>query len=93
MYKYDMIIDGESYKALFVDHMEAADFLDSMSADGSEIVVVNYMEVTGKQILEDTDFEWSYRVEMAATLLLPDYRNYKKWSEQEEALKSLGHIA
>ena len=93
MYKYDMTIDGTEYKALFADHFEASDFLDEIETEGSEIVVYSYTEVTPQDILADNDFEWSYRVEMASTILLPNHTDFKKWFEQEAELKRLGFIS
>ena len=94
MYKYSMVIDGTEYKALFADHFEAADFMaDCERYDDSHIVVNGYTEVTAEQIMADADFEYSYRVEMVAKILLPNAHNFKKWSEQETELKRLGLIA
>lgn len=93
MYKYEMIIDGSNYNALFLDHFEAADFLDENDRDGAEVIVKGYHEVTADEILADDDFEWSYRVEMASVLLLPNHRDFPKWSLQEAELKRLGFIA
>lgn len=93
MYKYSMIIDGIEYKALFEDHFEATDFLDEVDADGSDLQVLGFEEVDADRILADKDFEWSYRVEMASVLLLPNHRDFPKWEAQEAELKRLGFIA
>ena len=93
MYKYNMIIDGESYLALFADHMEAADFLDACDNDGSEVIVNGFSWETAEQVLADPDFEQSYRIECAASILVPNHRDYPKVSQLEDQLRLLGHIA
>lgn len=93
MYKYTMTLDSILYTALFVDHFEAGDFLDENAREGTKVVLLGYEEVSAEDILADEDFEWSYRVEMASELLLPNAHDFHKWSEQESELKRLGYIA
>lgn len=85
MYKYYMIIDGTEYNALFLDHFEAADFLDANDADGSEVVVLKYEKVSPREVLKDSDFEESYRIEMVAAHLMPN-RRFEKWTHAAAAL-------
>lgn len=87
MYKYYMIIDGTEYNALFLDHFEAADFLDANVADGSEVVILKYEAVAPRKVLEDNSFEESYKIEMVAAYLMPD-RRFEKWTHAEAALKA-----
>lgn len=90
MYKYEMIIDDEPYNALFLDHFEAGDFLEGCAFDGQKVIVKGYHEVTPDDIIIDDDFETSYKVEMISEMLLPNARDFKKWSRQEAELKRLG---
>lgn len=86
MYKYYMIIDGTEYNALFVDHFEAADFLDDNEADGSEVIVLKYEAISPREALEDRDFSDAYAYEMVAAYLMPD-RHFEKWTHAEDALR------
>lgn len=65
MYKYNMTINGESYMALFFDHIEAADFLDANDREGNTVVVNGYKFVTATDVINDDDFEEDYKLEMA----------------------------
>lgn len=93
MYKYEMTINNEAYNALFADHFEAANFIDSCDSEGDLVIVNGYKEVSIADILVDNDFEWSYRVEMVAIMALPDAAIFHSWREQESELKKLGIIA
>ena len=64
-----------------------------MKADGCEVEIVEDHEVTADEIMEDTDFEYAYKIEMVAQMLLPNATDFRKWSEQETELKKLGLIA
>jgi len=86
MFKYDMIIDNETYKALFTDHMDAADFIDEIATE-SEIIVLGFTEVTIADIINDNDFEYDYKVEMIALIVAPD-NTFEKWMQAEEFLKN-----
>lgn len=88
MYKYTMTINNENYTALFEDHFVAADFIDEVSLD-NEIVVIGYKEVSAKDILEDDDFEYSYKIEMVGAKLYPN-KKWSKVSEIENFLKEEG---
>lgn len=93
MKKVHFLIDGCDYMALMFSDEEIVRFKWDCEADGSEVEIVSEVVVTSDEILEDTDFEWSYKVEMASMLLLPNYKDFKKWYEQEAELKRLGYIA
>lgn len=86
MYKYYMIIDGTNYNALFLDHYEAGQFLDDNEADGSDVVVLEYEEVSPAEALNDEDFAYTYAIEVVADYLFPD-RQFLKWTQAEEALR------
>ena len=90
MLKYTMIIDNENYTALFEDHFVAADFLDTTALD-SEVVVVKYEEVTIDDILADSDFEYSYKIEMIGSMEYPNIK-FNKVAEIEALLKKAGVI-
>ena len=92
MYKYDFIIDGESYKALFLDHFEAADCIDANVHDGVSIIVEGFHFVTAQEILADDDLEWAYRIEMAGKLLVPNASDFKRWPDHEDEMRRLGLI-
>lgn len=93
MIKVHFLIDGCDYKALMMSAEEIVCFIEDCKADGSEVKIVSGELVSAITILADNDFEWSYRVEMASMLLLPNYKDFKKWYEQEAELKRLGYIA
>ena len=93
MYKYEMIIDGENYNALFTDHFEADEFLTECDQYYQQVVVKGYHEVTSAEIMADPDFEYAYKIEMVAEMCLPNAHDFKKWYQQEAELKRLGFIA
>lgn len=84
MYKYYMIIDGSEYNALFVDHFEAAQFLDDNEADGSEVIVLKCEAISPRKALEDRDFSDSYAIEMVAAYLMLD-RHFEKWGTRRRS--------
>ena len=92
MLKYYMTIDGAEYKALFLDHIEAADFIDDNIRDGSEVVVYKYHEITAEEVLKDNDFEHYYSIEMASKILIPNYKDFKKVWDLEDELILLGYL-
>ena len=73
MYKYDMVIDGESYKAVFMDHFEAADFIDLNEHDGSKVIVNGYKAVTPAEVWADDDFSQYYAAEVIVEFLCPEF--------------------
>ena len=93
MKKVHFLIDGCDYYALMVSDEEIVRFKWDCEADGSEVEIVSEEVVTSAEIMEDTDFEYSYKIEMIAIMLLPNHRDFKKWFEQEAELKRLGYIA
>lgn len=91
MYKYNMIIDGSQYKALFTDHLEAKRFINEVKADNSIISVTSWSKVGKDDILNDDDFEYAYKVEMIAIMCLPlSEVKHKKVHELERKLWSMG---
>ena len=92
MTKYYMTIDNAEYIAVFADHIEAADFIDANDRDGSEVVVHRYEEVTPQQVLVDKDLENYYRIELAASELLSNAKEFKKTDELERELIRLGYL-
>ena len=91
MYKYNMIIDGSQYKALFTDHFEAKRFIKEVKADGSRISIEKFNKVDKDDIINDDDFEYPYKVEMIAIMCLPlSEIRHKKVHELERILWSMG---
>ena len=88
MFKYEMIIDNENYNALFIDHMEAADFIDDVAWD-SEIQVLGFKEVTIDEIKADHDFDEAYKIEMIGSFVFPNIK-FEKTIEVENALRIIG---
>lgn len=93
MFKYFMTINHKPYTALFDDHFEAAQFLDENDAEGDEVIVHRFEFISPLAVLNDEDFPIDYRVERAATFLLPrwELNRYKKSSEILAAMKEAGY--
>ena len=81
-----MTIDNETYKALFTDHIEAADFIDDVATE-SEVIVLDFTEVTIADIIADNDFDHAYKIEMIALMVAPNVI-FEKWSQAEDFLRN-----
>lgn len=92
MRKYEMLIDGSNYNALFENDQEAVYFKWECESDGSTVEILDDYEVSVQDILEDGDFEYIYKIEMIAIMALPNHNDFKKVWEQEAELKRLGII-
>lgn len=93
MYKYNFLIDGEPYEALFTDHFEADDFITANESDGAVVVVNGYKEMKIIDILNDNDFEYYYKIEMVSLMLYgADFCKGKKTCELESCLQSINLI-
>lgn len=92
MRKYEMLIDGSNYSALFENDQEAVYFKWECESDGSKVEILDDYEVSVQDILEDGDFEYFYKIEMIAIMTLPNHNDFKKVWEQEAELKRLGII-
>lgn len=90
--KYNMTLNGASYKAIFKDHFEAADWLNDADNDGDKVIVLSFEDVTVQDVLADEDFTENYRFEVALEMVDPNSETYKTYPEVEARLKELGYL-
>ena len=91
MYKYNFIIDGEEYNAIFHSHKEAVEFVKDNEKDGSMIQFISEKEISINELLDDNDFRYDYKIENIAIAILPNWKSFRKWHELEFELIRL-HI-
>lgn len=89
--KYNMTLNGASYKAIFKDHFEAADWLNDADYDGDKVIVLSYEDVTAQDVLTDEDFTENYRFEVALEMVDSNNEIYKTYPEVKARLRELGY--
>lgn len=90
MIKYEMIVDGERYCAVFANNRDRVNFFYSNAVDGTPVEVLKISEVTPAEILTDADFSHSYAVEVVAFALFGDGIKHKSVVECEKMLIDCG---
>lgn len=93
MFRYSMTFNDEAMTAYFSDHFEASAFLDECDHFGDTVIVHGYEEVTADDIKNDDTISYAEMVEYLAILLLPNYKEFPKWTYQEAELQRLGYLA
>lgn len=90
MLRYEILINDETCVCYFLNHVEANNFLDECELFGDEATPLSYTRLSVEELKSEPNLGHSEMIEYLGMMLLPNCREFKKWSHIEAELNRLG---